>query len=105
MKEKFNLAAIIEELEEQKRMIMSAAQIEENIEEIDADEVKMKAKEKVVKLKVMEELEEIQQMLTDLGDKTKEVADTSEDNLQESWNAAKKVIAKTEDTVAEMSKK
>ena len=104
MKERFNLAAIIEELEEQKKMIMSAAQsAKENIEESDIDEVKMKVVG--VKLKIMEELEEIQQMLNNLGDKTKEIVDTSEDDLQESWNAAKKMVAKTEDAVAEMLKK
>ena len=103
MKERFNLAAIIEELEEQKKMIMLVVDSEENIEEIDANEVKAKAR--AVKLQIMEELEEIQQILNNLSDKTKETADTSQDNLQESWDAAKKVIAKTEDKVAEMFKK
>ena len=104
MKERFNLAAIIEELEEQKKMIMSVAQsAKENIEENNVDKVKMKAVG--VKLQVMEELEEIQQLLDNLGDKTKEAVDASEDDLQESWNAAKKVIDKTEDAVAKMLKK
>jgi hypothetical protein len=103
MKENFNLAAIIEELEEQKRMIMSVVQTGENTEEVDAGEVKIKVK--VVKLKVMEELKVIQQMLNDLGDKTKEVVDTSQDDLQESWDAAKKVMANAEDKVAEIFKK
>jgi len=108
MKERFNLAAIIEELEEQKRMVMSAAQLakkdflhtigdaEENLEELD-----------VVKLKLMEELEEIQQMLSDLdlSDKTKEVVNISQDDQQESWDAAKEVLGKAEDKMAEIVKK
>jgi hypothetical protein len=113
--ERFNLAAIIEELEEQKKMIMSVAQSakkdflhtmeddQDNSEKIDADEVKMKAI--VVNLKLMEELEEIQQMLSDFGEQTQELVGVSQDDLQKSWDSAKKVMAKAEDKVAEIIKK
>ena len=119
MKERFNLAAIIEELEEQKRMVMSAAElakkdflhtmedVEENLEELDVDVNEVKIKATVVKHKLMEELEEIQQMLSelDLSDKTKEIVNASQEDLQESWDAAKEVIGKAEDKMAEIVKK
>lgn len=115
MSEHFDLAMIIAELEEQKKTVISVAvsvkndfmatveEIEETIEEIDADEVKMKAV--VAKLKIMEELEEIQHMLSDLGSKTKKMVDASPDEIQESWDTAKKHMANVEDKVAEVFKK
>ena len=115
MSDHLNLDSIMEMLEEQKKNVIAAAlvakhefldtmdKVEETIDDIDTDEIKMKAV--MAKLKIMEELEEIQEKLEGLGDKAKDVADASSDEIKESWDAAKKVAAKAEDKVSEIFKK
>jgi hypothetical protein len=52
----------------------------------------------------MEELEEIQLILSGFNKKTKKTSDIPQDNVQENWDVAKKVMVKAEDKVTEIFK-
>ena len=63
--------------------------LEDKYENIDRDALKMKLL--LAKLKVLEEWDEIEERLESFGDKAKEVAKSSEEEVKKGWESTKEL--------------
>lgn len=100
---------LLEALEEQKKNLIAASlvarqellegldHLEDKVDDIDTDEIKMKLI--LAKLKVLEEFDELEEKFEELGGKAKVVADATEDEIKDGWVAAKKVVKDIEEKV------
>ncbi len=96
-------------LEDQKRNLIAASLIakqellegldtlEEKIEDIDTDELKMKLV--LAKLKVLEEFDELEERFEQLGAKAKVVAEATEEEIQQGWRTTKNIAKDIEEKV------
>ncbi len=104
------LDTLLTALEEKKKNIMAAAlvakqefldaleNVEEKIEDIDTDSLKMRLT--LAKLKVLEEWDDIEEKIENLGGKTLEIAKSSEDEVKEGWEKAKQVAGDIEQRIS-----
>ncbi|MBU0656013.1 MAG: hypothetical protein KJ914_12910 [Gammaproteobacteria bacterium] len=106
---------LLEMLEDQKRTIRAAIRaareeildaaekIEGKIEDIDTDSLKMKLV--VAKLKAQEEWDEFEEKLGELGGKAKEVAQATEAEAKQAWDAARELTNQTVEKASDLFKK
>ena len=105
------LDALIAAVEDKQKSVQAAALIaktkfldsldgvEDKIEDIDKDALKMKLL--LAKLKVLEEWDEIEEKLEGFGDKAREIAQYSEEEAKKGWDATKEL---TDDIEKRISK-
>jgi len=91
--------ALLAAAEDKKKSVQAAAKIakieflnalddlEDKYEDIDKDALKMKLL--LAKLKVLEEWDEIEEKLEGFGDKAKEIAKSSEEEVKKGWDSTK----------------
>ncbi len=95
------LEVLFAAVDEKKKSVQAAAMIakvefldaldgiEDKIEGIDKDALKMKLL--LAKLKVLEEWDEIEEKLEGFGDKAREIAKSSEEEVKKGWDASKEL--------------
>lgn len=77
--------------------------VEDKIEDIDTDSLKMKLT--LAKLKILEEWDEIEDKIDNLGGKAKEIAESSEDEIKEGWESVKELAGNIEDKISKFFSK
>lgn len=110
-----SIDALMEMLENQKRTVRAAIKaareeileaadkIEDKIEDIDTDSLKMKLT--LAKLKAQEEWDEFEETLAGLGGKAKEISQATEEEAKEAWSAAKDLTNQTVEKASDLFKK
>jgi len=95
------LDAFLDAVDDKKKSVQAAAlvaktdflsaldSVEEKFEDIDKDALKMKLL--LAKLKVLEEWDEIEEKLEGFGDKAREIAISSEDDVKKGWESTKEL--------------
>ncbi len=110
---KKQLDELLSAVEEKKKSIQSSAiiaknefldkletlseSVEEKIDDIDTDTIKMKLT--LAKLKILEEWDEIEDKISNLGSKAKEIAEASEDEVKEGWESVKDFAENVEEKI------
>lgn len=105
------LDTLLNALDEKKKTIQAAAlaakqeflealdNVEEKIDDIDTDSLKMRLT--LAKLKVQEEWDEVEEKIENLGNKTKEIAQSSEEDVKEGWQKAKQIAGDIEKRITQ----
>lgn len=95
------LDALFAAVEDKKKTVQAAAliakveflealdTIEDKFEDIDKDTLKMKLL--LAKLEVLEEWDEVEEKLEGFGDKAREIAKSSEEEVKKGWNSTKEL--------------
>jgi len=111
---KKQLDELLKAVEEKKKTIQASAivakneflekldtledKVDDTLDDIDTDAIKMKLT--LAKLKVLEEWDEIEEKISTLGDKAKEIAEASEDEVKEGWETVKELAGNVEEKIS-----
>ncbi len=77
--------------------------VEDQTEDIDTDALKMRLT--LAKLKIQEEWDELEDKMEHLGGKAREIAESSEDEIREGWQAMKELAGNIEDKLSKFFSK